>query len=85
MIELARNAYGLFIQQVPIEKRRLLQFLVSNSSWVHQELQVELRQPFDLIMKLTEQIQDVGVLNIKESATFEKWLPGTDSNRRLND
>ncbi|RUR13509.1 recombinase family protein [Legionella sp. km772] len=80
LIELARNAYSLFIQQVPIEKRRLLQFLVSNSSWAHQELQVELRQPFDLIMKLTEQTQDVDVLNIEKSATFENWLPGQDSN-----
>jgi len=85
LIEFARNAYSLFIQQVPTEKRRLLQFLVSNSSWAHQELQVELIQPFDLIMKLTEQIQDVDVFNIEESATFEKWLPGTGSNRRPND
>lgn len=84
LIELARNAYSLFIQQVPTEKRRLLQFLVSNSSWAHQELQVELRQPFDLIMKLTEQIQDAGAFNMEESATFEKWLPGTGSNRRPN-
>ena len=80
LLELARNAYSLFIQQVPTEKRRLLQFLVSNSSWAHQELQVELRQPFDLIMKLTEQIQDTEEFNIEESATFEKWLPGQDSN-----
>ena len=80
LIELARNAYSLFIQQVPTEKRRLLQFLVSNSSWAHQELQVELREPFDLIMKLTEQIQDADVLNMENSATFENWLPGHDSN-----
>lgn len=40
LLELARNAYALFIQQVPTEKRRLLQFLVSNSSWAHQELQI---------------------------------------------
>ena len=85
LIELARNAYSLFIQQVPTEKRRLLQFLVSNSSWAHQEIQVELRQPFDLVMKLTEQIQDAGEFDIEESATFEKWLPGTGSNRRPND
>ena len=85
LIELAQNAYNLFIQQVPAEKRRLLQFLVSNSSWAHQELRVELRQPFDLLMKLTEQIQDAGEFNIEESATFEKWLPGTGSNRRPND
>jgi hypothetical protein len=26
-------------------------------------------------MKLTEQIQEMDVFNIEESATFEKWLP----------
>jgi hypothetical protein len=53
LIELARNAQRLFEKQDSREKRRLLNFLVSNSSWRGGELTVTLRQPFDLIAKTT--------------------------------
>lgn len=33
LLELAQNAYKLFVQQDPMQKRRLLNFLVSNSYW----------------------------------------------------
>ena len=47
LIELAQNAQRLFEKQNSREKRRLLNFLVSNSSWQDGELNVALRQPFD--------------------------------------
>jgi site-specific DNA recombinase len=47
LLELARNAQRLFQKQEPREKRRLLNFLVSNCSWKGGELTSTLRQPFD--------------------------------------
>jgi site-specific DNA recombinase len=54
LIELAQNAQRLFEKQDSREKRRLLNFLVSNSYWRDGELTVKLQQPFDLIAETTE-------------------------------
>ena len=53
ILELARNAQRLFERQEPREKRRSLNFLVSNCSWKGGELTVNLRQPFDLLAETT--------------------------------
>jgi site-specific DNA recombinase len=53
ILELARNAQRLFEKQEPREKRRLLDFLVSNCSWKGGELSTVLRQPFDLLAETT--------------------------------
>ena len=49
LLELARDAQRLFAQQGPEEKRKLLKFVVSNSTWQHGVLTGPLRQPFDLL------------------------------------
>jgi hypothetical protein len=53
ILELAQNALRLFENQQPREKRRLLNFLVSNCSWKGGELSTVLRQPFDLLAETT--------------------------------
>ena len=40
LMELAQRAADLFAEQTAIEKRRLLEFVLSNSFWVHGTLQV---------------------------------------------
>ena len=49
LLELARNARPLFEKQEAREKRRLLDFLVSNCSWRDGQLTTEFRQPFDAL------------------------------------
>ena len=49
ILELANRAAELFDRQAASEKRRLLDFVLSNSTWGNGELAVEFRQPFDLI------------------------------------
>src|SRR4029077_8903364 len=49
LLELASDAHELFLGQEPMEKRRLLAFMVSSASWKEGELSVNLRQPFNLI------------------------------------
>lgn len=49
LLELAKKAYFLFKQQPPSEKRKLLNFVCSNSVWKDQTLTATFRQPFDLL------------------------------------
>jgi hypothetical protein len=53
LLELAHSAQRLFAKQEPSEQRRMLNFVLSNSTWKHDELIVAFRQPFDLIAKMT--------------------------------
>ena len=47
LLELARNAQRLFATQEPREKRRLLNFVLSNCTWEDGEVVATFRQPFD--------------------------------------
>jgi len=56
ILELARNAQRLFAQQPPREKRRLLNFILSNCSWEGGEVVATFRQPFDLLAETTAMV-----------------------------
>jgi hypothetical protein len=81
ILELARNARPLFEQQESREKRRLLDFLVSNCSWKNGELTVALRQPFDLLAETNATTAQSLGRNRSNLAKSEIWLPGRDSNQ----
>jgi site-specific DNA recombinase len=49
LLEMAGNAQRLFAQEPPLQKRRLLNFVLSNCSWSDGELRATFRQPFDLL------------------------------------
>jgi site-specific DNA recombinase len=49
LLEFARKAQTLFDRQEPCEKRRLLNFLLSNCTWEDGEVVATFRQPFDLL------------------------------------
>jgi site-specific DNA recombinase len=53
LIDLAKSASRLFRMQQPSEQRRLLNFVLSNSTWQNGELHPTFRQPFDLIARAT--------------------------------
>jgi site-specific DNA recombinase len=78
ILELARNARRLFQQREAREKRRLLDFLVSNCSWKGGELLTSFRQPFDLIAETaaTATLATAGGCAVKS----EIWLGDKDSN-----
>jgi site-specific DNA recombinase len=81
LLELARSARRLFEGQEAREKRRLLDFMVSNCSWKANELTVALRQPFDILMKAaTSTMVDDGASGV-ESAKSKNWLGDLDSNQ----
>jgi site-specific DNA recombinase len=82
LLELAQNAGFLFMKQSVHEKRRLLNFLVSNCIWKDDLLTVELKQPFDILAKQNQIIaEEKGVFG-QNIAVFDKWLLEQDSNLR---
>ena len=54
ILEMARNAQRLFDSEEPMQKRRLLNFVVSNSAWANGELKANLREPFGFIAEMAE-------------------------------
>ena len=80
LLELARNARRLFEKQEAREKRRLLDFLVSNCSWRDGRLTVEFRQPFDLLADTAMAADNATAANGSDQVKSEIWLGGRDSN-----
>ena len=83
ILELAQNAQRLFATQEPREKRRLLNFLLSNCTWRDGGVAATLRQPFDLLAETTAIEARAGTGNIPNLAKTEIWLPLVDSNHNL--
>jgi site-specific DNA recombinase len=82
LLELAQNARRLFEKQESREKRRLLNFVVSNSTWKGKKLEVSLQQPFDLLLETAARAEEAGAAQGPIAAKSEIWLPGPDSNQR---
>jgi site-specific DNA recombinase len=82
LLELARSAQRLFERQQSREKRRLLNYVVSNSTWKGKKLEVTLRQPFDLLAGTVVHAQETSAAAAPISFKSEIWLPGPDSNQR---
>ncbi len=65
ILELARKAHSLFVEQTPANQARLLRTLVSNSTFDRGSLLVTYVKPFDLLAHGNE---------------TENWLGDRDSN-----
>ena len=76
LLELAHRAYELFQKQEPHEKRRLLNFLLSNCTWKGGELQAAFRQPFDMIAVSNIAHEKQKAAGIASNGHFENWLLG---------
>jgi len=74
ILELARNARSLFERQRPREKRRLLNFMLSNCSWEDGRVIATLRQPFDLLAKTNAIPAYRATGKMAEAAKREIWL-----------
>ena len=82
LLELARKAHVLFRKQKPSEKRRLLDFVLSNCTWKGGELQATYRQPFDMLSVANTTHEREKAAGVGSNDLFENWLPGPDSNQR---
>lgn len=74
LLELARNAQRLFAKQEPREKRRLLNFLLSNCTWEDGKVVATFRQPFDLLAETVVTAARAEVNETTKTAKTEIWL-----------
>lgn len=81
ILELAQNAQRLFERQEPRQKRRLLNFVLSNCSWQNGELRATFRQPFDLLAETTAIAARHEAATMANSGKSEIWLGDLDSNQ----
>jgi hypothetical protein len=84
LLELARRASDLFENQPAVEKRRLLNFVLSNCTWKEGQLTAQYRQPFDILAVAVAADQRARAAGLQEAAQNEHWLPGMDSNHELD-
>ena len=85
LLELARNAQSLFERQDAREKRRLLNFVLSNCTWEDGEVVATFKQPFDLLAE-TATIATLSGSNGGGNPTkSEIWLGREDSNLRYTE
>lgn len=83
LLELARNAQRLFAGQEPREKRRLLNFVLSNCTWEDGTVTATFRQPFDLLAETTAIAARSAADGRRDSAKSEIWLPFLDTYRTM--
>jgi DNA invertase Pin-like site-specific DNA recombinase len=81
LLELARNAQRLFERQEPREKRRLLNFVLSNCTWDDGQVVATFRQPFDLLAQTTLISSRRGASEETNPPKSEIWLGDLDSNQ----
>ena len=81
ILNLAQNAHQMFAAQPAKEKRSLLNFLLSNSTWQQDTLNVEFKEPFDMLAETVDAAARVEAAAGMESARNEVWLPFVDDYR----
>ena len=79
-MELANRAADLFAEQPASEKRRLLEFVLSNSFWAGGELTPEFRQPFDILADMATAGAQKMAAGLLTSSHHQEELPEQDSN-----
>jgi site-specific DNA recombinase len=85
LLELAGGAYDAFVSQGSEERRKLLQLVVSNSTWKHGRLALDLHSPFDLILKEASRAREADARDLANGIkrpAFENWRRGRDLNSR---
>jgi hypothetical protein len=83
LLELAQRAHLLFENQPPAEKRKLLDFVLSNCRWKDGKLQAEYRKPFDMLAVTVAAGPRAKAEPTQETGKNENWLARLDSNRSL--
>ena len=85
ILELAQNAQRLFEQQEPREKRRLLNFVLSNCTWEDGEVVATFRQPFDMLAETVTTIRSDTPSKSGFSGETEKYSLGVNRYHSIRD
>ena len=80
LLELAQRAVTLYEKQDMQEKRRIINFVCSNSLWKDGRIIPNYRQPFDMIAEINTKKAKENTENLTESGLRSRWLGDRDSN-----
>jgi site-specific DNA recombinase len=75
LLELAQRAVILYEKQEMQEKRKLINFVCSNSMWKDGRLIPQYRKPFDLLAVANQSYQQTKATSPEESGLCPIWLP----------
>ncbi|PWB81809.1 MAG: recombinase family protein [Methylocystaceae bacterium] len=81
LLELAQSASRLFAKQAPHERKRLLNFVLSNCEWLRGEITATYRQPFDILVEMTAVAAMEKAQGSELSTGHPVWLGNLDSNQ----
>ena len=74
LIELSQKAVSLYEKQEMLEKRRLLNFVVSNSIWKEGRLEPVYRKPFDLLVDTNRKDRELRLIHGEKMDFCPTWL-----------
>ena len=81
ILELPTSAAKLFEKQSASERHRLLDFVLSNSTWDNGQLTAEFRQPFDLIALGTTEMKQKKAAEVGFDDLYQLKYTPLDSNQ----
>jgi len=71
------------MEEETAEKRRLLNFVFSNSTWKNGKLYPAYRKPFDLLVLTNTAYQEEKAVSPNKNGLWGIWIPFVDSFRTL--
>jgi len=75
LLDLAQRAPVLFENERPAEKRKLLDFVLSNRRWRDGQLEAVYRKPFDMLAVVVAKQNSAAEGIAQGMAQNENWLP----------
>jgi DNA invertase Pin-like site-specific DNA recombinase len=75
ILELAQNAYSLYVKQDPFEQRKLLDLMVSNCTLQGGQVDVQLNEVFQILADGAEEEEALLAANAPQTARDKIWLP----------
>ena len=82
LLELAQHAVKHYESENMLEKREVLNFLYSNSTWKDGVLSANFRKPFSFLVLANDSYKNEQGTSHEKSALRSVWLPEQDSNLR---
>ena len=74
LLELSQKTVRIYEKQNMYEKRRIIDFVFSNSTWKEGKLIPNYRKPFDLIVLTNTSSQNKKAVLHEKDGKFENWL-----------
>jgi len=83
ILELAQDAYRLYVWRKPTEQRKMLDMILSNPTLKDGKIETELKELFKVLADGTEREEEMRAEKAPKSAIDDIWLPRLGKVRTL--